>query len=72
MKLGLLLVILIAGGQSVATANDPCDADNGGIVLDEGFCAMVVADDLGEARHLVVSRSHLAIRHSNDRASRIR
>ncbi len=54
MKLPLVLAALIAGVHSVATANDLCDADNGGIVLDQGFCAMVVADGLGKARHLVV------------------
>ena len=32
-----------------------CDADNGGITLPTGFCAEVVADGLGAARHLVVS-----------------
>ena len=32
-----------------------CDADNGGIQLPEGFCAFVVADALGAARHLDVA-----------------
>ncbi|MGA3185502.1 MAG: sorbosone dehydrogenase [Bryobacteraceae bacterium] len=32
-----------------------CDADNGGITLPPGFCALVVADNLGEARHLTVA-----------------
>ena len=32
-----------------------CDADNGGIQLPEGFCALVVADGLGAARHLHVA-----------------
>ena len=31
-----------------------CDDDNGGIQLPEGFCAVVVADSLGRARHLAV------------------
>jgi len=32
----------------------PCDPDNGGIRLPEGFCAGVYADELGPARHLTV------------------
>jgi glucose/arabinose dehydrogenase len=32
-----------------------CDADNGGITLPAGFCAVVVADGLGAARHMVVT-----------------
>jgi len=32
-----------------------CDPDNGGIKLPQGFCAAVVADNLGEARHLVAA-----------------
>lgn len=33
-----------------------CAADNGGITLPSGFCASVVADQVGRARHLGVSR----------------
>lgn len=32
-----------------------CDSDNGGITLPPGFCAVVVADQVGAARHLVVA-----------------
>ena len=32
-----------------------CDADNGGIRLLPGFCAQVVADGLGVARHMVAA-----------------
>ena len=32
-----------------------CDPDNGGITLPQGFCALVVADDLGAARHMAVA-----------------
>lgn len=31
-----------------------CDHDNGGLVLPEGFCAKVVADNLGIVRHIAV------------------
>jgi glucose/arabinose dehydrogenase len=32
-----------------------CDPDNGGIKLPPGFCAVVAADNLGPARHLVAA-----------------
>src|SRR5678815_2687668 len=32
-----------------------CDPGNGGITLPAGFCAVVAADNLGTARHLVVN-----------------
>ena len=32
-----------------------CDADNGGLTLPSGFCAVVVANNLGEARHATVA-----------------
>ena len=32
-----------------------CDADSGGLKLPAGFCALVIADNLGEARNLVVA-----------------
>ena len=32
-----------------------CDADNGGIKLPQGFCAAVVADNVGRARHIMVA-----------------
>jgi glucose/arabinose dehydrogenase len=37
--------------------NGRCDADDGGISLPDGFCASVVADDVGPARHMAVTRS---------------
>jgi glucose/arabinose dehydrogenase len=54
--------ILLAGcllfgvaGIAAGPGRPPCDADNGGIKLPPGFCAQVVADNLGAARHLVVA-----------------
>ena len=32
-----------------------CDPDNGGLTLPPGFCAAVVAENVGRARHLVVA-----------------
>jgi glucose/arabinose dehydrogenase len=41
---------------TVSGASTPtCDADNGGIKLPQGFCALVVADGLGTARHIAVA-----------------
>lgn len=34
-----------------------CDPDNGGLTLPLGFCALVVADGLGYARHIVVAKN---------------
>ena len=42
-------------GVHVRAANPPCDAGNGGITLPAGFCAAVVADNLGPARHIAES-----------------
>ncbi|NND61057.1 MAG: sorbosone dehydrogenase [Gammaproteobacteria bacterium] len=47
-----------AGGTNPVPGDVPveaiaCDADNGGITLPPNFCAVVVASDLGAARHLV-------------------
>jgi glucose/arabinose dehydrogenase len=44
------LVLTVNGQSKIA-----CDPDNGGIKLPEGFCALVVANDLGPARHLAVA-----------------
>lgn len=47
-----------AGGAASAPARQGppvCDPDNGGLQLPKGFCALVVASDVGKARHLVVA-----------------
>ncbi|HYR97598.1 MAG TPA: hypothetical protein VEO58_01195, partial [Gemmatimonadales bacterium] len=38
-----------------AAALPACDSDNGGITLPAGFCAVVVADQVGAPRHLAVA-----------------
>ena len=38
-----------------ASAAPVCDPGNGGLTLPKGFCAMVVADNLGYARHAVTA-----------------
>jgi glucose/arabinose dehydrogenase len=44
------LVITVNGQSKVA-----CDPDNGGLTLPQGFCALVVANDVGIARHMAVA-----------------
>jgi len=54
----MLTAASIAGAfmlSPVHAAAPACDPDNGGITLPAGFCALVVADNLGVARHLAVA-----------------
>jgi len=52
----LSTVLLLAAAAPGHTQDlPPCDDDNAGLVLPEGFCALVVADQVGRARHLTVS-----------------
>jgi glucose/arabinose dehydrogenase len=44
------LTIGLRGQSKIA-----CDTDNGGIKLPTGFCALVVAEDVGTARHMAVA-----------------
>nr|MDQ2694363.1 PQQ-dependent sugar dehydrogenase [Pseudomonadota bacterium] len=54
MKKPLLLSALLLSTAAGAASAPECAPDNGGIQLPDGFCAVVVADDLGRARHLTV------------------
>ena len=49
----LALAVFFTG--SIAAAAPACAPDNGGITLPSGFCALVAADGLGPARHIVVA-----------------
>lgn len=49
-----LAVALVLTAPAAGAGTPACDADHGGLVLPQGFCAWVVADDLGYARHLTV------------------
>jgi glucose/arabinose dehydrogenase len=49
---GIVAIAAIGGGAAGPPA---CNPDNGGISLPQGFCAAVVAENLGSARHLVVA-----------------
>ena len=57
----IFLAILVAGGALLAPvtvggqARPSCDPDNGGLTLPAGFCALVIADNLGVARNLAVA-----------------
>lgn len=60
LRLSISLAILFAAwlpASSTMSASVACDADHGGLSLPPGFCAQVVAEDLGHARHLVVTRN---------------
>jgi glucose/arabinose dehydrogenase len=46
---------LIPSFAAAQRTRPTCDADNGGITLPRGFCALVIADNLGPARHLTVA-----------------
>jgi len=52
-----LILCAAIGASSAAFAAGPpaCDGDNGKIKLPSGFCATVVANDLGTARHMAVA-----------------
>ena len=45
-------VLSILACQSAPPA---CLADNAGLTLAEGFCALIVADSVGTARHVTVA-----------------
>ena len=45
------LMLTVSGAPSTPS----CDPDNGGLKLPDGFCALVVANGLGTARHMAVA-----------------
>ncbi|HET7370593.1 MAG TPA: PQQ-dependent sugar dehydrogenase [Gammaproteobacteria bacterium] len=60
MKAAALLAVLFACASATAAAapgnaDVQCSPNNGGITLPDGFCAVVVADALGMARHIAVN-----------------
>ena len=46
-----------SSGGSVASLAATCDSTNGGITLSREFCALVVHDSLGRARHMAVAEN---------------
>jgi len=53
----LLLLASTAPALARQQPGPPCDPDDGGLRLPPGFCALVVAEGLGQPRHLVVRRN---------------
>ncbi|MGH9347432.1 MAG: PQQ-dependent sugar dehydrogenase [Vicinamibacterales bacterium] len=49
------LVVLGVFAAQAQQRRPLCDPDNGGITLPAGFCAAVVADNVGTARHIALS-----------------
>lgn len=73
--------VILASGAPACTSQlagrpvDPvatlplCEPENGGITLPDGFFATVVADQIGEVRHLAVAANgdiYVAVRNSPD------
>jgi glucose/arabinose dehydrogenase len=54
LPLAVAAATVIGAAQARPTV-PACAADNGGITLPDGFCAMVAADNLGAARHVAVA-----------------
>ena len=52
--LASVAIIGLLSSLSGGAAAPACDPDNGGLKLPSGFCALVVAEDLGAARHMAV------------------
>jgi hypothetical protein len=50
-----LAAFLLMRAVSMAAPSIACDSGNGGLTLPAGFCAIVVANDLGAARHATVA-----------------
>src|SRR6266550_2596704 len=51
----LLAIAACSASEKRSAANPQCDEGDGGITLPPGFCASVFADEVGVARHLVVT-----------------
>jgi glucose/arabinose dehydrogenase len=71
-SLGCSLAVLTLAGlgpwtNKAVSQIAACDDDNGGLTLPEGFCAVVVADSIGRARHIAVAPNgdiYVALRRS--------
>lgn len=55
--LALTPLLLLDGSSTFPQKNAQCDADNGGLVLPQGFCAALVAGQLGPVRQLAVGEN---------------
>src|SRR5581483_12127184 len=61
MSKSLFLILISAALLQSCTqqrpALPPADKDNGGLLLPDGFQAVVVADSIGRARHITVNNN---------------
>lgn len=48
----LCVTVIACAGEGGIAERPPCDSDNGGITLPDGFCAVVLADTMGPVRHM--------------------
>ena len=55
--LPLAALVVLTSVTTPKPQSPRCDSDNGGISLPPGFCALVVADQVGIARHLTVAQN---------------
>jgi glucose/arabinose dehydrogenase len=51
----MTVVATVMFASGIRGAAPACDPDNGGVRLPQGFCALVAADGLGTARHMVAA-----------------
>jgi glucose/arabinose dehydrogenase len=62
-------IALVPSLSAAQRTRATCDADNGGITLPQSFCALVVADSVGAARHIAAAPNgdlFIAIRNVRD------
>jgi len=53
--LGAVFAMVVSTGALRAQSTLACRTDNAGLTLPEGFCAVIVADEVGRARHIAVA-----------------
>jgi glucose/arabinose dehydrogenase len=66
---GVVLAGCGGGGGDASGTASVCDPDDGGLTLPDGFCATVVADSVGQPRHLAVADNgdvYAALRETNN------
>ena len=69
-QISVLCLLLIAACAVEQSPEPACAENNDGLILPDGFCAVVVADSLGRARHLTVRENgdiYVALREPNDK-----